>query len=512
LLRLKGINLMKIELELNEIEGIVADALIVPVFKDEGVSDGLLERVNRLTGGTIASLSETGEIKDKKAELTYVHLGKKSQLARLVLAGVGERDKLTPSTIGRIAGAAVRLMRSKRIVNAAILARIPDGNIEPSLVARVITESALLALYEQDKYQRKKPEDQFTPERLSILFVDGSPDQAAIRAGIERGSIVAEATNFSRDLCVEPGSTLTPREFARRAEQMALSSGLEFESFDEPKLEEMGMGAILAVSRGSTEPAQLIIMRYRAQAAKDSRPIIIVGKGITFDSGGICIKPRDGMWEMKMDMAGGAAVVGTMHAIAKLRPAVNVIGLVPSSENLPSGNAYKPGDVLKAYSGKTIEVIDTDAEGRLVLADALHYATEQNPSCIIDLATLTGACVVALGTLRAAILGTDRGLLDELRAASERAGEKLWPLPLDDDYSEMIKSDIADIKNLGGRGAGTITAAAFLREFVGDYPWAHLDIAGTAWQEENRPELGKGPTGFGVRTLVEFILSRANRS
>jgi leucyl aminopeptidase len=501
---------MKIELELNSFDEVSADALIVPVFKGEKIGQDLLQRLDKLSNGGFTALYESGEIKGKKLELTYIHLGKQSRVSRLIVAGAGEREKFTLSIIGQLAGATARLMRSKRIARATMLFRDPDNKFDPALAARMITENSLLALYEQDKYQQKKPDEQFTPERLAISFVDNKPDEAGLKAAMERGTVVAEAANFARDLSVEPGSTLTPHELSRRTQQMASSAGLEFEAKDEPELEELGMGAILAVSRGSNEPAQLIILRYRApEPVKDSRPIILVGKGITFDSGGICIKPRDGMWEMKMDMAGGATVIGTLMAIAKLRPSINVIGIVPASENLPSGNAYKPGDVLKAYSGKTIEVMDTDAEGRLVLADALHYATQQNPSCIIDLATLTGACVVALGSQRAALLGNNGELLDELRSSSLRAGEKLWPLPLDEEYSEMIKSDIADIKNLGGRGAGTITAAAFLKEFVGELPWAHFDIAGTAWQEENKPDMGKGPTGYGVRTLVEFILSRA---
>jgi leucyl aminopeptidase len=502
---------MKIELEFNRLEEISVEALIVPIFKGEKVEQGLLQSVNDLSNGLLASLLESGEMKGKKAEVAYVHMGKQARIARLILIGADAREKLTEDDLGQLAGAATRLMRKKRIAQAVFLARNP-GKLDNNVMARMIAEHTLLAPYEQNKYQQKKEDEQFQPERLAIAFVDADAsdlNRSTLATALERAGIVAAAANFARDLSLEPGNRLTPREFAHRARQQAKTVGLEFEAIDEAELERLGMGAILAVSRGSDEDAQLIILRYRGAAATDSHPIALVGKGITFDSGGICLKPRDGMWEMKTDMSGGATVIGTLCAIAQLKPPVDVIGIVAASENLPSGTAYKPGDVLKAYSGKTIEVIDTDAEGRLVLADALHYATEQHPACIIDLATLTGACIIALGNLRAAMMGSNEQLLKELRAASERAGVKVWPLPLDDEYRDMIKSDIADIKNLGGRYAGAITAAAFLREFVGDIPWAHLDIAGTAWLEEDKPEMAKGPTGYGVRTLVEFILARA---
>ncbi|MEW6730812.1 MAG: leucyl aminopeptidase [Acidobacteriota bacterium] len=504
---------MKIELGPNRLEEIATDALVVPIFKGETTEQGLLQRLNELTDGIIASILEAREMKGNRAELVYVHTGGRLKVARLILVGAGEREKFTHLILGQLAGAVVRMMRNKRVSRATMLVR--SESLDCGLAARLITENAQLALYEQDKYQHKEAGDErFIPEQLALAFLDNTaPDRTAIEPNITRGMVVAEATNFTRDLCVEPGNTLTPIKFAERAEEIASQVGLEFEVIDEAKLKQLGMGALLAVARGSEEPPQMIILRYRAAGVTNTgRPIALVGKGITFDSGGICIKPRDGMWEMKMDMAGGATVIGTLAAIARLKPAIDVIGIVPASENLPSGKAYKPGDVLHAYSGKTIEVIDTDAEGRLILADALHYATQQNPACIIDLATLTGACIVALGSLRAAIIGTDEALVKELRAASERAGEKLWPLPLTEEYREMIKSDIADIKNLGGRYAGTITAAAFLREFVDELPWVHLDIAGTAWQEEDKPESAKGPTGFGVRTLVEFILARAANS
>lgn len=498
---------MKIALELNPLEEIKSDVLIVPLFKEDTLSESLIEKLNTLSNGLLASLLESGELKTKKSEINYIITGKNAAISRLILVGAGEVKKANAALISQVAATAVRFMVGKKLSTGVILTRNLEG-VAPDFLARHITETVLLAPYEQNKYQKKEEAD-FQVEQISLSFWGQTIEETVFEQAVSRANIVAESANFVRDLVLEPGNKLPPREFARRAIERGNSLGLDCQAFDEEKLKELGMRAILAVSQGSDEPAQLIVMRYRGTNSAESHPIALVGKGITFDSGGICIKPREGMWEMKNDMAGGATVVGTLCAIAALKPPIDVIGIVASSENLPSGKAYKPGDVIKAYSGKTIEVIDTDAEGRIVLADALHYATEQKPSCIIDLATLTGACIIALGSWRAAMMGSDENLMSELRQASEQAGEKLWQLPLTKEYKDMIKSDIADIKNLGGRYAGAITAGAFLGEFVGDVPWTHLDIAGTAWLDENIPEMSKGPTGYGVRTLVEFILSRA---
>ncbi|MBK7993919.1 MAG: leucyl aminopeptidase [Blastocatellia bacterium] len=500
---------MKIELEINSLAEIKSEVLIVPIFQEDNLSHPLLAELNQLSNGVLALLLESGELKTKKTEISYLYIGKQANISRLILVGAGESTKVTSQLLGQLAATVIRFMVSKKLASAVMLVRNPS-NLASNLLARHITEAVLLAPYEQNKYQKKEEED-FQISSLALAF-EHTIDKPLFDEAVLRGTIVAEAANFARDLILEPANKLTPKEFARRAGEMANSLGLEFNAIDEEELKKLGMGALLAVSQGSDEPAQLIVLRYRASKSTDNSPIALVGKGITFDSGGICIKPREGMWEMKTDMSGGAAVVGTMAAIAKLKPNVDVLGVVAASENLPSGKAYKPGDVITAYSGKTIEVIDTDAEGRIVLADALHYANQQKPSCIIDLATLTGACIIALGNCRAGMMGSDDKLMNELRQASEQAGEKLWQLPLTKEYQDMIKSDIADIKNLGGRYAGAITAAAFLRAFVGDTPWAHLDIAGTAWQEEDQPEMAKGPTGYGVRTLVEFILSRSQKN
>jgi leucyl aminopeptidase len=372
--------------------------------------------------------------------------------------------------------------------------------------ARTLVEGAALGAPNGDLYKNEN-ERAGEIERLRIV---AETDPILIERGVEVGTTMGEAVNLARKLGYEPGNTMTPSELAHQAEQVAAEEGLGASVLGEDEIEELGMGALLAVSRGSDEPARFIILNYEPEAgAAGSDLIALIGKGITFDSGGISIKPAAAMEEMKYDMGGGAAVIGAMRAIARLKPSLRVIGLVPASENLPSGRAVKPGDIVRSLSGKTIEVINTDAEGRLILADAITYAINQGATHIVDAATLTGACVIALGEVRAAVIGSDQQLIDDLLEVGEQCGERLWQLPLDNEYEEMIRSDIADIKNVGNRTAGAITGAMFLKSFAGSVPWAHLDIAGTAWLEQAKPYMAKGATGFGVRLMADFVLKRA---
>jgi leucyl aminopeptidase len=377
-------------------------------------------------------------------------------------------------------------------------------------------EGALMSLFDPDKYRTSEKEERLI-ERL-VVIAQGA-DEAALKRGAERGRIIGESVNFTRDLANEPGAYMTPTIMAERARAIASEFGLEVDVLDRERMEQEGMGSLLSVARGSEEPPTLMILKYTPEGYNGNggadghkeELLAFVGKGVTFDSGGISIKPGENMELMKYDMTGGATVLGVMRAVAQLKPPMPLLGVVPATENLPSGKATKPGDVVRAMSGKTIEVINTDAEGRLILADAMSYAKKLGATRIIDLATLTGAVSIALGDVNTGILGTDQELIDEVIAAGREVGEKFWQLPLDKEYTKQIKSDIADIKNVGGRKAGTITAAAFLKEFADGISWAHLDIAGTAWGDDAKPYRSKGPTGVGVRTLLNLI-ERATRA
>ncbi len=489
---------MEVKADSRRFYEIECDALVAGVYEGEKPEAGVLAEIDKRTGGVITSLIETGEFTGKSAESAYVHNPGDMKARRLLLLGAGKQEEFTTDGVRKIAGAAARTLRGKKARSFAFL-RHSQSPIGES--AQAVTEGALIALFDPDKYHTSdKTEDHLE----TMLLVAGEGELDEVRRSIERGRIIAEATNFAREAINEPANVMTPTELARRAEEMARNYGLEFDALDEAEMKDLGMGALLGVAQGSAEPAKLIILRYTPKT-ESSETVAIVGKGITFDTGGISIKPSDGMEKMKYDMAGGATTIAAMRAIAQLKPPVNVIGIVPATENMPGGRAQRPGDIVRAMTGKTIEVINTDAEGRLVLADAVAYARKLGATKIVDLATLTGAVSVALGDVYVAVLGTNQEWVDQILAAGKGAGEKIWQLPLDKEYREQIKSEIADIKNIGGRKAGTITGAYFIREFVEDTPWAHLDIAGTAWNENGKPHLAVGPTGVCVRTLVNLV-------
>ncbi|MDX6404700.1 MAG: leucyl aminopeptidase [Blastocatellia bacterium] len=484
-------------------------ALAVAVFKGEKANEGLLQSLDGAVEGLISSVIKTEEFAAKTGETAYFHVpGKGLKAERLLLIGCGDRDDYKAAQITQMAGTAARFLRSKNAKSIAIAPRA-DGDAEK--VAQTAMVGAIMGLFEPDKYRTKDKEDREL-KRIAVVIEGG--DKKALQQGAERGRIIGEAANFTRDLANEPGGYLTPTILAQRAQKVAKQFGLSINVLDQRQMEKLGMGSLLGVSRGSEEPPKLIIMRYDPpKRNKRARGLLaLVGKGITFDSGGISLKPGENMELMKYDMTGAATVIGAMQAIAQLRPSIPVLGVAPCSENLPSGKATKPGDILTAMTGKTIEVINTDAEGRLVLADAIAYAKKLGATQIIDMATLTGAVSIALGDVNTAILGTDQTLIEQVIAAGKEVGEKFWQLPLDDEYTNQIKSDIADIKNVGGKKAGTITAAAFLKEFADDVSWAHLDIAGTAWGDTAQPYRSKGPTGVAVRTLIEFIERSARQN
>ena len=482
----------------NEVE---AQALAVAVFKDEKPGSGVLKSLDAATGGMIAEAIDSEEFSGKQGDTAYFHVSHNSLKARrILLIGCGDRSSYKAAQMGQLGGTAARFLRGKNVKTIAI---VPRADADAERVAQNAASGAVMGLFEPDKYRTRDKEKR---EIKSATIVIEGADKKAVQRGADRGRIIGESANFTRDLANEPGRYLTPTILADRARQMAKEFGLGFDALDQKRMEKLGMGSLLGVSRGSDEPPRLIVLKYEpSRRARKGELLALVGKGITFDSGGISLKPGENMELMKYDMTGAATVIGTMRAIAQLRPSVPVLGVAPCCENLPSGKATKPGDVLEAMTGKTIEVINTDAEGRLVLADAIAYAKKLGATRIVDMATLTGAVSVALGDVNTAILGTDQELIDAVIDAGKEVGEKFWQLPLDEEYTKQIKSDIADIKNVGGRKAGTITAAAFLKEFADGASWAHLDIAGTAWAEEGKPYRAKGPTGIAVRTLVKIV-------
>jgi leucyl aminopeptidase len=443
-----------------------------------------------------ADLIASGEVTGKTLETTLLHKPQGLKAKRLLLIGGGKAKKFNSAELRKIAGAAVRNLKAKDLKSFAF---VLPGGVEGGGKATV--EGALVGNFDPDYYKSDRKDQKI--EELVIVAPKG--DKKTLEAEIEQGRIIGEAQNFTRDLVNEPGNRMTPTILADRAKMMCDEVGLKCEVYGGDKIRALKMGAFWSVAQGSDEEPRLIVMRYEPAGAPEKPVLGLVGKGITFDSGGISLKPGEGMEKMKYDMAGGAAMIGAMRGIAQLKPKVRVIGIVCATENMPSGKAQKPGDVQIAMSGKSIEIINTDAEGRLVLADGLHYAKELGCTHLIDAATLTGAVVVALGMVNVGVFANDDDFYNRFSQSLAKSGEKMWRLPVEDDYKEMIKSDIADIKNTGGRWGGAVTAAMFLKEFVGDTPWMHLDIAGTAWMEDNKPWIAKGPSGVPVRSLVEFV-------
>ncbi|MEO5657512.1 MAG: leucyl aminopeptidase [Nitrospiria bacterium] len=455
----------------------------------------------------LTALSGCG-FEGKPGQAALVHSMGRVPARVVIVAGIGLVDATSPERIRQAAARAAQRAREAGCERVTFSARV-EG-VDRTASARACVEGALLGLYRFTAYKTEHDGDQRDVRRITLLA--DKADLAAVQAGVRLGTIVAESVNQVRDLGNLPANVATPTHIAERARAMARAHGLTCEIIERKGMERLGMGALLGVARGSVEPPKLIVLRYSGTGRSNGRsasvkPLVLVGKTITFDSGGISLKPSDKMEQMKSDMLGGAGVLAVMQAAAQLRLPFPIIGLLPATENMPSGTAIKPGDVVTAYSGTTIEVINTDAEGRLVLADALAYAIKTyQPRAILDIATLTGACSVALGQHAIGLLGTDPALIACVEKAATASGERVWQLPLWEDYYEQIKSDVADLKNTGGRAAGTITAAAFLSRFVGKTPWAHLDIAGTMWSDDTRHYVSKGATGAGVRLLIQLLL------
>jgi leucyl aminopeptidase len=480
------------------------DALAVAVFKDEKASSGVLKDLDKLTGGIVSSVIKNEEFKGEVNETALVRFAAKGKVkaSMLLLIGVGDKLDYTAASVANVAGAATRFLRKRNVKSFALLPR-SDG--EAREIAQNAATGFVTSQFELDKY-RTKDKNNKTVDSM-VLCVEGA-NASDLKNGLSRGQIVGDSMNFTRDLANEPPNVLHPTEFAKRAQAMAKETGLKCEILDEAKMIKLGMGSLMSVSIGSEQPAKMIVLKYepKKSTAKKGELLAIVGKGITFDTGGISLKPGEGMDAMKYDMSGGASVVGTMRAIGLLKPSVPVIGIVAAVENMPDGKATRPSDIVTAMNGKTIEILNTDAEGRLILADAVAYAEKQGATKIVDMATLTGAVIIALGDVNTAVLGNDQDLVNEIIECGREVGENYWQLPVGREYSKGIKSDIADIKNIGpSRKAGTIVGAVFIQEFVDKAKWAHLDIAGTAWADNERPHQAKGPTAVAVRTLIKMV-------
>jgi leucyl aminopeptidase len=500
---------MEIKVISGDITKIAADAVIVNLFEGVQRPGGATGAVDQALDSAISQLIARGEIKGKLNELTVIHTLGRMEAARVVVVGLGKQSDFT---LDRIRGIMAEACKSLRKLGAEQVATIVHGagigGIDPEKAAQAIVEGSILGLYTFDKHKTKEPEHR---ELKELLIVERDESKIHnLEQGVYKGNILAQATSLARDLINQPANYMTPSNMVQVAREVAQAWGLELEVLERADMEQLGMGALLGVAQGSSQPPKFIILSYRGADSSRS-PLGLVGKGVTFDSGGISIKPGEGMADMKGDMAGGAAVIAAMRAIAELKPKLNVTALIPATENLPSGTALKPGDVLKAMNGKTIEVVNTDAEGRLILVDALCYARKLGLSPLIDVATLTGACHVALGDICTGAFTNNQEFTDKVIQAGQDSGERIWQLPMYAEYKEQNKSDVADIKNSGGRYGGAITAAQFLAEFAEDTPWVHLDIAGTSQADKERTYLVKGATGVMVRTLVDLALSLADQ-
>ena len=495
---------MEVKVAAGDITKLSAGVIAVNLFEESKNLEGAAAAVDKALGGVISELLKQGEIKGKINEVTLIHSLGKLPAARVAVVGMGKKSELTLDRIRAAAAELCRWLRGKSVSDITLdcFGRDVKG-IECAAAVQAVTEGAVMGLYAFRRHISKEPDGEIKQVTILVPAVD-----ASLREAVRRGTIIAEAVIKARDLANESSNYMTPTDMAKEAEKLAKSCGLEITVLEKEQMKKLGMGAMLGVAMGSDEPSKFIVLRYNGKSSKDI-DIALVGKGITFDSGGISIKPSEGMGDMKGDKAGGAAVIGAICAIARLKPKINVMAISAVTENLPSGHALKPGDVLTAMNGKTIEIISTDAEGRLTLADAMAYAVKLGAKRIIDIATLTGSMRVALGNICTGTFSNNKELENTLIAAGAAAGERLWAMPMYPEYKEQNKSDVADIQNTGGRYAGSITAAQFLAEFVGETPWVHLDIAGTSMTDKDRGYNVKGATGVPVRTLVNLVLGLA---
>ncbi|MFH1406784.1 MAG: leucyl aminopeptidase [Candidatus Omnitrophota bacterium] len=492
---------MEIKVICTDLTKYACDAVIVNLFEGVSSPGGATGAADHALGGLITQLIKDGEITGTLNQVCVIHTQGKLAAKRCVIVGLGKPADFKYDRIRQVSAEALKALRkigAKQV--ATVIHGAGVGGLDVKLATGALVEGAILGLYRFGKYIREKSPD---IDELAILEQDKNKIKDA-QDGAERGKILADATNLARDLINEPANCLTPEELVTRAKEIARKGNLECQVFDKAKMRELGMGAILSISEGSDKGAFLVVLKYHGGASKNT--IGLVGKGVTFDSGGLSIKPAASMETMKTDMSGAAAVLATMDAVSQLKPKINVCAIISALENMPSGHAARPGDVVAAMNGKTIEVITTDAEGRMILADAICYAKKLNLSPIIDIASLTGSCGQALGSLASGLFGNDNALMDRIKSAAQASGERLWQLPMFDEYNELLQSNVADIKNVGGRDAGATLGALFLEFFVEDTPWVHLDFGRTSFEEKEKPYQPKGARGALVRTLVNFLL------
>ncbi|MBC7235444.1 MAG: leucyl aminopeptidase [Chloroflexi bacterium] len=499
---------MEVRVQRGAIQDISSELIVVNLFKGVSEPTGATGVVDRALGGAIRELIAVGDLTGEEGQTALLYPRGAIPARRVLVVGLGERERFGLETVRRVSAEVVRTVARLGVRDYhSIVHGAGAAGLDAEYAAQAVAEGTVLGNYRYRGYRTQDGQDKTVDTLTLVEFsADALP---VVERGARRGQIVAESACLARDLANEPANRLTPAGLAKFAKSIAEEVGLACDVLGEKEMESLGMGALLGVARGSEEPAQFIVLEHGAvEEGRELDTVVIVGKGITFDSGGISLKDREGMERMKYDMSGAAVALATARAAALLHLPLHVVALIPATENLPGGRAYKPGDVLTTLSGQTIEVISTDAEGRLILADALAYAERYRPKAIVDLATLTGGCIVALGHVASGLMGNDAELLAALKAAAARSGEKVWELPLFDEYKEQIKSDVADVKNSGGREASAIVGGLFLSRFVGDCPWAHLDIAGTAWADKEQGYLAKGATGWGVRLLAEWLQSR----
>lgn len=499
--------MVEIKIIAGDITKIKASAIIVDFFEGMKLPDGDTATVDKALDGTISQLINQGEIKGKLNEITIIYSLGRLPASRVAVTGLGKQQELTLDKIRGAMAETCRLLRHREVDSIATVVQGAEvAGISLEGATQAMTEGTLLGLYSFRRHITKEAEH---GEIKQLLIVSSDENKLPyLEQGCHKGRLLAEATNLARDMVNEPANYMTPTHMAESAKRIGETYGLEYAILEQDQMKELSMGALLGVSQGSRQPPKFIILNYKGEDTAEI-DLALVGKGITFDSGGISIKPSEKMEEMKGDMAGGASVMAAISAIAQLKPKINVTALIPCTENLPGGNALKPGDILTAMNGKTIEIISTDAEGRLILADALSYTKKLGAKSIVDVATLTGACIVALGNVCSGAFSNNQELVDKVIAAGAEAGDLIWQMPMYDQYKEQNRSDVADIKNIGGRYAGATTAAQFLAEFVGDTPWVHLDIAGTSLSEKERAYFVKGATGIPTRTLINLALSIA---